>query len=163
MAGGVILAIDPGISGALAFLHANNRVETFDMPDFKGKHGRELDEASLSRILDARSRDIEYAILEQQWARPTDSGPSAFKVGCGFGALRMLLASNFIPYRQVSPQSWKRFMQLTGEGKDASRLAATKAFPQDADQWKRVKDDGRAEAALMAVYGRSHPAVARVA
>jgi crossover junction endodeoxyribonuclease RuvC len=162
MAGGVILAIDPGLKGALAFLRANNRVETFDMPVFKAKKGSELDEAALSRMLDSRSRDIEFAILERQWARPTDGGPQAFKVGCNFGALKMLLASNFIPYRQVTPQAWKRYMGLIGEGKDASRAAATKALPQDADQWRLAKHEGRAEAALMAVYGRSHPAVVGV-
>jgi hypothetical protein len=27
-------------------------------------------------------------------------------------------------------------------------------FPEIADQFKRVKDDGRAEAALIALYGR---------
>jgi crossover junction endodeoxyribonuclease RuvC len=163
MAGGVILAIDPGIQGALAFLHHGNRVETFDMPVHKTKIGSELDEATLSRMLDARSRDIEFAILERQWARPTDGGPQAFKVGMGYGALRMVLASNFIPYRAVTPASWKRAMGLIGQGKDASRAAATKAFPNDADQWRLKKHEGRAEAALMACWGRSHPVVAEAA
>jgi crossover junction endodeoxyribonuclease RuvC len=163
VAGGVILAIDPGVHGALAFLRPGNRVETFDMPVFKAKHGHELDEAALSRMLDARSRDIEFAILERQWARPTDSGPSAFKVGCNFGALKMLLASNFIPYRLVTPAMWKRAAGLIGEGKDASRAAATKALPQDADQWRLKKQEGRAEAALLAVWGRTHPVIAEAA
>ena len=163
MAGGVILAIDPGIQGALAFLHANNRVETFDMPVLKVKSGHELDEAALSRMLDARSRDLEFAILERQWARPTDGGPQAFKLGCNFGALKMLLASNFIPYRLVTPQTWKRAAGLLNEGKDASRAAATKAFPHDAEQWRLKRAEGRAEAALLASWGRSHPVVAEAA
>ena len=163
MAGGVILAIDPGLTGALAFLKASNRVETIDMPVFKAKHGSELDEAFLSRILDAQARDIEFAILERQWARPTDGGPQAFKLGCNFGALRMVLASNFIPYRLVTPAVWKRAAGLLNEGKDASRAAATKAFPQDAEQWRLKKHDGRAEAALLAAWGRAHPVIAEAA
>jgi crossover junction endodeoxyribonuclease RuvC len=163
VAGGVILGIDPGVTGALAFLRPSNRVETFPMPVFKAKHGHELDEAALSRMLDARSRDIEFALLERQWARPTDGGPQAFKLGCNFGALRMLLASNFIPYRMVTPQAWKRAMGLLNEGKDASRAAATKAFPQDAEQWRLKRAEGRAEAALLASWGRTHPVVAEAA
>lgn len=163
MAGGVILAIDPGVSGALAFLRPGNRVETFDMPVHKTKRGHEIDEAGLARLIDARSRDIEFAILERQWSRPTDGGPQAFKLGCAFGALRMVLAANFIPYRAVTPQAWKKAAGLIGEGKDASRALASKAFPQDAEQWRLKKHDGRAEAALMAAWGRSHPVVAEAA
>jgi hypothetical protein len=32
-------------------------------------------------------------------------------------------------------------------------LRASQLFPNQADQWKRVKDDGRAEALLIAYYG----------
>lgn len=162
MAGGVILGIDSGTSGALAFL-TGTHVETFDMPTLKAKHGRELDEGALSRMLDARSRDIEFAILERQWARPTDSGPSAFKVGMTYGSLRMVLASNFIPYALVTPQTWKRSHGLNGLDKDASRALASRLFPRDAEQWRYKKNDGRAEAALIADYGRSHPIRAEAA
>jgi hypothetical protein len=31
---------------------------------------------------------------------------------------------------------------------------ASQYFPDSADQWARVKDDGRAEAALIALYGK---------
>lgn len=161
MAGGVILGIDPGVNGALAFM-ARGRVQTFDMPVFKGKKGQDYDEGSLARLLDARSPDIEFAVLERQWARPTDGGPQAFKVGVGFGTLRMLLASNFIPYLLVTPQAWKRFMGITA-GKDEARALASQRFPQDADQWRLKKHDGRAEAALLADYGRTHPIRAEAA
>jgi hypothetical protein len=39
--------------------------------------------------------------------------------------------------------------------KNASRALASQFFPDCSDQWKRVKDDGRAEAALIAHYGWS--------
>ena len=108
----VILGIDPGLSGALAFFTPSVGVEVFDMPTLKQQGGR-FDEHTLARLIDARARDVDFALLEQQWARPTDSGPSAFRVGVNYGLLRMLLASNFIPYAMVSPQAWKRFMKLT--------------------------------------------------
>jgi crossover junction endodeoxyribonuclease RuvC len=162
VAGGVIAAFDPGLSGGVAFLAAAGRVETFDMPALKAGKGRILDEHALARMIDARSRDIEFALVEQQWARPTDGGSQAFKTGVGYGQLRMLLASNFIPYRIVSPMAWRRFMGLTGD-KDAARALASRLLPKDADQWARKKDDGRAEAALIALYGVSHPVRAEAA
>lgn len=161
MAGGVILGIDPGVSGGLAFL-MGPRVMTVAMPVHKAKIGQEYDEIGLARLLDAHARDIEFAILERQWARPTDGGPQAFKVGVGFGTLRMLLASNFIPYALVTPAVWKRFMGLGSDKVDARALASRK-FPQDAEQWRLKKHDGLAEAALLADYGRSHPVVAEAA
>lgn len=161
MAGGVILGIDPGVNGALAFVHPA-LIEVFDMPVLKAGKGHLLNEGALSRMLDARSRDIEYAILEQQWARPTDGGSQAFKVGMNFGALKMLLASNFIPYRMVSPHAWKRFMKVSAD-KDSSRALASQLAPKWADQWSLRKHEGRAEAVLIALYGVSHPVVAEAA
>lgn len=162
MAGRVILGIDPGLDGALAFLAGSNHVEVFDMPTMGATKGRALDEATLSRLIDARSRDIEFAILERQWSRPIDGGPQAFKLGCNFGALRMLLAANFIPYVMVTPAVWKRFMAVTSD-KDRCRGLASSLFPESAHQWALKKHDGRAEAALLAYYGRTHPVRAEAA
>lgn len=162
MAGRVILGIDPGLHGALAFLTPNVGVEVFDMPTFLLGKKTAIDEHALSRILDARAREIDFALLEQQWARPTDGGPQGFKLGVNYGLLRMALASNFIPYAIVTPASWKRFLKLTGD-KDSSRAMATRLLPREAHQWTRKKDDGRAEAVLIALYGMSHPVVAEAA
>jgi crossover junction endodeoxyribonuclease RuvC len=162
VAGGVIAAFDPGLKGSPCFLLPNGRVETFPMPILKAGKGHILDEHALARMIDARSRDIEFALIEQQWARPTDGGPQAFKTGLGYGQLRMLLASNFIPYRIVSPLAWRRYHGLTGD-KDAARALASQLLPKDADQWALKKHDGRAEAALLALYGVSHPVRAEAA
>jgi crossover junction endodeoxyribonuclease RuvC len=162
VAGGVILGIDPGLGGALAFLLPGGRAEVFDMPTGRIGKGRAVDEAALSRMLDARSRDIEFAYLEQQWARPTDGGPQGFKLGVGYGQLRMLLASNFIPFATVSPQRWKRHFNI-GSDKEACRLVASQLLPKSADQWPLKKHEGRAEAALIALYGHYHPIRAEAA
>jgi hypothetical protein len=164
VAGGVILGIDPGLSGALAFLATAGvvRVETFPMPALKAGKGRILDEHALARMLDARARDIEFAMIEQQWARPTDGGPQGFKTGLGYGQLRMLLASNFIPYRIVSPMAWKRFMGVSAD-KDSARAMASQMLPRDAGQWATKTKEGQAEAALLALYGVSHPVRAEAA
>jgi crossover junction endodeoxyribonuclease RuvC len=157
-----ILGIDPGLDGALAFLTPHVGVEIYDMPTVKVGKGRSIDEGVLARILDARAKDIEYAVLEQQWARPTDGGPQGFKLGVGYGELRMLLASNFVPFVTVSPLRWKRAMGCLAD-KDAARALASQLLPRDAHQWLLKKHDGRAEAALIALYGQRHPVYAETA
>jgi crossover junction endodeoxyribonuclease RuvC len=64
----------------------------------------------------------------------------------------MAVASSFVPTEYVSPQKWKRHFGLTSD-KDESRRAASRLLPKSAHLWARVKDDGRAEAALLAIYG----------
>jgi len=59
-----------------------------------------------------------------------------------------------------SEEAVKKFNELTalgvdGEARDkgASRATATRLFPKFGHYFKRAKDDGRAEAALMAMWG----------
>jgi crossover junction endodeoxyribonuclease RuvC len=41
-------------------------------------------------------------------------------------------------------------------GKDGARARAMEVFPWNVDLFKRVKDDGRADAALIAAWGLRH-------
>jgi len=54
----------------------------------------------------------------------------------------------------VPPAKWKRDMQLNAS-KDGSRAKAIQLWPAQAGEFKRVKDDGRAEACLIAKWGLS--------
>jgi len=53
----------------------------------------------------------------------------------------------------VTPSKWKAHFGLTRD-KGVSRGMAMQRFPEYAEKFKRVKDDGRAEAALIALYGQ---------
>ena len=66
-----------------------------------------------------------------------------------------VLAGLQIQTNTVTPNAWKKAMQLNA-GKDASRAKAAQMWPQQAGEFSRVKDDGKAEAALIAEYGRRH-------
>ncbi|PPD75376.1 hypothetical protein GOBAR_DD27715 [Gossypium barbadense] len=76
--------------------------------------------------------------------------------GFGYGLwIGILVASGFsvVP---VSSLSWKREFKLAGAGstKDDSRRLASTLFPSLSDMLKRKKDHGRAEALLIATYGK---------
>ena len=70
----------------------------------------------------------------------------------GVGILKGVIAALEIPYTLVTPQKWKKHFGLSKE-KDHSRLLATRLYPNMADKFIRKKDDGRAEAILIAKYG----------
>jgi hypothetical protein len=57
-----------------------------------------------------------------------------------------------VPTNEVPPATWKKHFGLSTD-KDASRAYASSVFPDQSNLWARKKDDGRAEAALIAYYG----------
>ena len=150
----VIIGIDPGFSGAIAHLSSNGTLEIRDMPivaDLKGRSVLNLYE--LHNLFSPKAEEEHVAVLEQVASRPGQSAPSTFRFGQGYGALEMGLAAHRIPKRTVTPAKWKKYFGLS-KNKGASRGLAIERFPQHADLFKRVKDDGRAEAALLALYGK---------
>jgi hypothetical protein len=52
----------------------------------------------------------------------------------------------------VPPRRWKSALQVPAS-KDAARFRASQLLPQAAHLWPLKKHDGRAEAALLAVFG----------
>jgi crossover junction endodeoxyribonuclease RuvC len=56
-----------------------------------------------------------------------------------------------VPQVYVTPGKWKRFYGLSAE-KEKSRELAIQTWPAS-DAFRRKKDHGRAEAALLALYG----------
>lgn len=150
----MILGIDPGLSGALAFKGENTLV-AIDMPTVSiqrnGKNKREIDLAGLVSDIDALG-PVEHAYVEQVGAMPGQGVSSVFSFGKSYGSILGILAAKRIPYTLVSPVRWKKALQVPA-GKDAARHRASQLLPQYAELWPLVKHDGRAEAALIAVYG----------
>ena len=63
-----------------------------------------------------------------------------------------ILAALDVPVTIVTPQAWRKRV-VVREGKDGSRERAMQLFPRQAAMFARKKDDGRADAALIAYYG----------
>jgi crossover junction endodeoxyribonuclease RuvC len=157
-----ILGIDPGLSGALALLRPDGALAVHDMPTLQAGKRREIDEIELARLIDAAG-PIERAVLEQVGVRPGEGAVGAFSFGRGYGLIRGILRAHFVPVVDVTPQRWHRAMGIkAGAGKDASRALAKELFQHQAELFARVKDDGRAEAALIALWG-TRQAIGRVA
>jgi crossover junction endodeoxyribonuclease RuvC len=150
----IIVGIDPGFSGAIALLRpADGWLELHDMPVFPGSSGGrpELNHHEVLAILQSIGAPS-VAWLERVSARPGQCVSTMFRFGQGYGALEMACAASGCAVRYVTPLKWKRHFSLTA-AKDMARGEACRRVPGHAPMFKRKMDDGRAEAALIALYG----------
>ena len=151
----VIVGIDPGFSGAIAALDlTTGDLLTLDMPVVKSAKGRqEIDMPYLYEMLEPPEGTKITAVVEYVAARPGQGAASTFRFGQGYGAIQMALAAHKIPVQYVTPAKWKKHFGLSRD-KGVSRGLAQQRFPENSESFRRVKDDGRAEAALIALYGK---------
>jgi len=163
-----VLAIDPGLSGAMAW-YDGDELEVADLPVACEKKKTRLDIAAFVAATKGRF-GAQNALIEKVGSMPMQGLGSAFNFGFTTGAIHGVLAANGFTIHTVTPAQWKFGVGLNAvpgqelkARKAASRAKASKLFPEHAHLFARVKDDGRAEAALMAwwfIHKRS-PELAR--
>lgn len=148
--------IDPGLSGAVATLMDGEPGPILDMPTRKIGDWNEVDADPLARFLREQRANhpgaYVSACVEKVGARPGDGGTSAFRFGEGYGQIKATLRVMGIPYVLTVPAQWKRTFALLGQDKDASRILAITRFPSVEQLLTRKKDNGRADALLLALW-----------
>lgn len=172
-----IIGIDPGLNGALArYWPHNGNLQIADMPTIKVPRGNRdkslVDEVALARLLDDWSPSATEAWLERVNAMPSIPGAdgerrsmgtqSSFDFGRSYGLIRGVLAANFLIIHDVTPQSWKKTMRVASD-KNQARQRASALCPRHGHLWPLKKHDGRAEAAMIALYGAGRAETARAA
>jgi len=154
------MGIDPGISGAIAIFEGTDLLDAFDMPVIETQSGKRKKRRISPEMLVAEIEEhVEFlarVYIEDVHAMPGQGVTSMFAFGEAAGLIRGVCAGLRVPVCLISPTTWKRGMKLQGAGKDASRAMAARMWPQKASLFKRQRDDGRAEAALLAHYGQMH-------
>lgn len=158
----MILSADPGITGALCcFDEVAERVVTLeDMPTFevrkRGKDKTYIHEDGLvdwfrgHHMLGARR-----FVCEKVQGLPRQSAPGAFTFGYGYGAVLMAARMTGFEVELVRPQEWKMALRVLADKKQAL-ARATALLPADAHRWPLQKHHGRAEAAMIGLYGARH-------
>jgi crossover junction endodeoxyribonuclease RuvC len=153
-----VLGIDVGSRGAVALIDAETRqiVEIIDMPCLNdGPKGRPAVNGPLLADLIYRAH-AGHAFVEHVGARPGEGAVGAFAFGRSRGVVEGLLGACGVPITHIAPAAWKRLVGVApgkDEAKDAARSEAIRRWPGQAGLFARVKDDGRAESALIAVAG----------
>jgi crossover junction endodeoxyribonuclease RuvC len=151
----MIVGVDPGAHGAFAFLSDSGAlISVHDMPSFQVRVGAKtrtrLAVAELAALI--RERSCSASFIERVGAMPGQGVSSCFSFGYSAGAVEGVLAALGVAVNFVTPQQWKKAMQVRAD-KDDCRQRAAQLFPSHAGAFSRVKDDGRAEAAMIALYG----------
>lgn len=142
-----IVGIDPGIGGAIAFV-TDGVVECHDMPVIEIRGKRRVCPIGLSILLH-RPDYISMVVVEHVQGVQGTGATSAFSFGRSFGVVEGVVSGMGLPCELVRPQVWTKALGVSRD-KGAHRAAACRLWPAHAKQFERVRDDGRADAALIA-------------
>lgn len=150
-----VIGVDPGIKGAIAVLDRNGLLSIHDMPTVEetvsGKTRNRIDARAFRDII-IDAGPCRMVVLEKPTTRPGESPIAALSYGIGFGQMLGILVALDRPHTVILAQEWTKALGV-GADKDVHREKASQLFPFSADAFKRKKDDGRADAALIAYYG----------
>ena len=145
-----IVAFDPGLSGAVAFVSNDGTlIDCTDLPTIGEKTQRRIDAANLAAII--RQHDPTRAVIEAVGARPGQGVSSMFRFGQSLGTIAGVCGALGLPVTWVSPSKWKREAGLDATA-ERSRARAIETWPDRAALFSRIKDHNRAEAALLALW-----------
>ncbi len=146
----VVVGIDPGNSGAVAVLGDGQLFAAYDMPVLdrvvsEALYVDLLRQIEVDHLIDAPA----MCVIERVSAMPKQGVSTTFKFGLAYGIQRCGPAARGWPVTFVTPTEWKRTLKLSKD-KEQSRRRAIELWPDQAQLFARKKDDGRAEAALIA-------------
>ena len=153
------IGIDPGLDGAVT-LYDGAHIRVWDMPTLNAGAGgkRVVDRAALFDLL-ANLADTAPSLcaVEHISGVRRQSAHAACEFGKSAGYAEMAVVGNRIPIIMVPPKVWKDHYRISGVSDDKARkdLARRKAcdlLPSARELFARVRDDGRAESALLALY-----------
>lgn len=160
----LILGADPGIQGAIAVmtvdLHDHRDfylMDIIDLDNFRDKDTKDWHDTLLSSAIGiAVSSSWEgrpLVVLEGVHSMPGDGHVGAFTFGNAFGTLRAALRLAGCRVEFADPGTWKAAIGLTSDKTESAALAR-RLFPYDKARFMLKKHVDRAEAALLAWYGR---------
>ncbi len=156
----LFIGIDPGLSGGLAF-RSGEEMSVLPMPILtitKAKGVRRvLDLTALANLIDDKTKNKPriHVFIERVASMPKQGVASMFSFGESYGAIKGIIAANFLPMTLVTPQTWKNKLKVSSN-KDDARYRASQLMPRAAHFWARRSDDGLAEAALIAFCGQHY-------
>ncbi len=151
-----VLGIDPGIRGGLAIVSANDGargmvVDAADIPVIGSGAKERVDVAAIRKWISRYKPAL--VVIERAQAMPRQGSSSGFKYGRAVGSIEAAIVLCAVPIEIIEPTAWKRFWHLPGKDKERTRQKALELFPAAHSLLARKCDHGRAEAALIALFG----------
>jgi crossover junction endodeoxyribonuclease RuvC len=155
----LILGVDPGLTGAIALYNTNSEtvVQICDMPTKTVMvAGKARNAICYHGIVDTlRLLGATHIAIEKVNGIAGQSASAAFNFGAGYGALFAAAAALDMEIDNPAPMLWKAKLKVPSK-KEFAIAKATEMMPYARSYWPLKKHDGRAEAALIALYARRH-------
>ena len=163
----IFIGVDPGLTGALAFIDsATGAAAIEDIPTValtgKGLVQRRIDGQALAQVVRRHMPADETCtvVCEAVHAMGGNSMQTMGSLLRSLGAIEAVFDVLRHPAAMVTPQTWQRLYGLAGKKAkrepgtvpEAIRIAR-ELYPDAAQLLQRVKDHNRAEALLIAHYG----------
>ena len=154
----IIIGIDPGLQGAVAWI-VDGVASVFDTPTAEVKKGKKkktiyLPSEMAGLLVWAKGREC-HVFIEDVHSMPKQGVASSFNFGKGCGIWYGILAAFQLPYTEVTPQAWKGMLMKGMADKNAAIPRAEQLYPDvELVTARGRKLDGRADALLIAEYGR---------
>lgn len=142
----VIVGVDPGLSGAVAWLEDGNLIDAIDVPIMDGR----IDASTLADMINSHPLP-DIVVVEKVSSMPNQGVSSTFKFGQAYGAVLGIFGAMKLRIVHVTPTRWKKDL-LLGSDKEKARAMAIDRWPESSSLFSRKKDHGRAEAALIAAW-----------
>ena len=154
----LIIAIDPGINGAICFFENGEVKDVIEMPTMAEgkKNKRQINGHQMYNELSNRIKKYNIpninVVVEQVSAMPGQGVTSMFNFGQSFGVIKGICAAMQLPIFFVRPAKWKKHFELINTQKDASRTKAIEMFPKISSILSKKKDSNKADAILIASF-----------
>lgn len=161
----IVIGIDPGLTGACAVVDHLGVRAVFDLPTMavpgagpKALVKRKIDGYALCQLLLKHcpaSGGQAHVVLEQviTMGGANNAVQTQGSLLRSLGAIETVLECLKYPVQYVAPRSWKKAFAL-GSDKTKALETARRLYPGAAADLKRQKDHNRAEAVLLAHWGR---------
>lgn len=152
----IIIGIDPGLTGAIAFVDSRGTCAIEDLPTIAlpgaGMIKRRIDGKALADIVRrfVPAGEKAYATVEDVQARGGSAIQTMGSMMRSVGAIETVIEMLRLPIHPVTPQAWKKHYGLKAD-KSASLATARALYPSA--PLSLAKHHNRAEALLIAHYG----------
>lgn len=152
----IVIGIDPGITGAVAIVSTEDEGRqpvVFSPELFKHRNKNRISETWFWDTLRSLP-DNHYVVIEEQSPRPGEGSVGAFTSGWNTAVYYVAAKMHGSRIVWVQPATWKKHFGLIGADKDASRATAKELFPSLTGSLSAKAHHGRAEALLIAWWGK---------
>lgn len=151
--GMTIIGIDPGAKGAVSIIRGHTLLSCFDLLAADGRTDTAPLLEALQTLYVSEHKATTLVALEKPNPQPTFGAKTNHSMGRSIGAIEATVMCCGFRLEYATPSAWKKAMGLTANKAD-SLVMAERLWP-NTGYFKRKKDDGRAESALIAEWYRT--------